>query len=134
MSESEALDRLCHLVGLETSYWDLGGTLHEVPAQTKTALLAAMGHDTGSPARIQAAIHALETERWTSCLEPVYVLPQAGATLCLSLCEQDQSGDLLWEIEYENGGGASGSCCFSRLGELESRRIEGREYSRRLMP
>ena len=135
MTERDQLDRLCELAGIETSYWDLGGTLHEVPGATKSALLVAMGHEIETQDAIETSINALEMRRWGRCLAPVCVLRQgepAGIIVTHDVTQQEQ--EQIWRLEYEQGGFVSGAFYPDHLERRESRRIEGRDFIRRVLP
>ena len=58
----ETIDRLAAAAGIAPDWWDVGGTNHTVPPETKRALLTAMGLDVSSqPAARDALEHLAET-------------------------------------------------------------------------
>ncbi len=134
MNEAQLLDHLCDLAGIETSYWDLGGTRIEVADSTKHHLLKAMGYETGSDKALRSGINAIERGRWCRLLEPVYVLRQGGAAaITVTFCPENRAHELRWRLDCENGRDVSGKLGVNELEELETRRIEGRDYIRRRM-
>lgn len=60
---TDALDRLAESAGIQPSFRDYFGNETTVSAETKTALLSAMGYDTSSESQVRASLHEAERER-----------------------------------------------------------------------
>jgi len=59
--------------GVATEYWDWRGEYVEVAAETVVAVLSAMGVDASSEDAAEAALVAVDTERWRRMLPPCLV-------------------------------------------------------------
>jgi 4-alpha-glucanotransferase len=129
---SEALDRLAELAGIAPTFRDYFGAQTQVSDATKTALLAAMGHDVGSEARIAAALREAQDAPWERMLEPVVVAHHgAGVQFSCSLATDAAQGALSWEIALEDGGSLRGRQSWSAAAIVEDRFLGGRRFERR---
>ena len=76
---TELSPQLCQLAaeyGVETEYWDWGGTRVVQPAETLVAVLRALDVDASTPAAIAAAFEERRRERWLRMLPPCLVTRQ----------------------------------------------------------
>jgi len=73
MNGPTPLARLAERMGIEPSYWDISGRLHETTAESQRALLVAMGCDVSSDDAIGQELHEEEARQWARCLPPVCV-------------------------------------------------------------
>lgn len=97
-----ARERLATSCGVATEYWDMGGTLHEVPDATINATLAALGVEATTGQEYEAALDKRRLDHWHRVLPPLWVVR-----------EQDTNGPwvhhpegdppLIW-VELESGG------------------------------
>ena len=60
--ETVVLDRLAEAAGIESAWWDIAGTRHDVDPDTKRSLLAAMGLAVHSTAEARERLRTLSTE------------------------------------------------------------------------
>ena len=70
----ERLARLAQLKGIVLAYDDVWGARHVASPATLVSLLRSMGVDATDSVRVDAAIAAIEEERWSRMLPPVLVL------------------------------------------------------------
>jgi (1->4)-alpha-D-glucan 1-alpha-D-glucosylmutase len=104
MAAPDFLDRLCSSYGVAAEYLDIKGVRHEVSAETKRALLAAMGVAATTDAELQ---QSWENERIRHCrrwLAPVSVQRQ-GSAFPIMVCVPDSEGrtQFQWTLELEEG-------------------------------
>ncbi len=125
----DSLNRLSDLAGIQAGYHDIWGNPHTVTADTRRALLAAMGYACGDEAEIERTL-ATETERpWRALLGPVQVAFQGEpipVPLHLPVDELEQPAR--WRLELEGGGGTEAAVQFTRLSQTARRRVNGREH------
>ncbi len=56
---ADTLDRLAGLAGIEESYWDIFGNLHQTTTKAKLSILSAMGFGVGSKNAIAQSLKEL---------------------------------------------------------------------------
>ncbi len=130
------LDRLAGLAGIEESYWDIFGGLHQTTTKAKLSILSAMGFGVGSKNAIAQALKELEDGPWRKILDPVYVvrLNEGHITVRVSLPERLIGKAIEWKVDLEDGGQVSGSFTPSN-GELTERRnIDSETFARFKLP
>ncbi|MGE5506489.1 MAG: 4-alpha-glucanotransferase [Actinomycetota bacterium] len=127
MSETEALDRLARLAGIEDGWWDFFGTWRPVPPETKRAFLSAMGFAAGNEAACHASAHDLETRPWRRWLEPVLVLDEHGAPpgISITLPAERDNDEFTWTLEEETGPVLHGRFRVHELYWGEERDVDG---------
>ncbi|MEE8393713.1 MAG: hypothetical protein V3R66_05160, partial [Rhodospirillales bacterium] len=133
---ADTLDRLAGLAGIEESYWDIFGGLHETTTKAKLSILSAMGFGVGSKNAIAQALKELEDGPWRKILDPVYVvrLNEGHITVRVSLPERLIGKAIEWKVDLEDGGQVSGSFTPSN-GELTERRnIDSETFARFKLP
>ena len=79
---SDDLARLAEAYGVATQYWDQGGTLVRVSADTVTAVLAALGVDYDSPEAVARALEDRRLRDWRRMLPPVFVMRGGTSPWC----------------------------------------------------
>ena len=98
------IDRLTAAAGIQTQWWDHGGTSHIVSQQTRRALLTAMGLDVASEAKARDALASLADRRCRRGL-PEAVHLRAGRAEAVTWASGDSYGrppaDLL--LVHEDG-------------------------------
>jgi 4-alpha-glucanotransferase len=121
------LDRLAALAGIEASYWDILGTLHETTTGAKRRILAAMDFDVGSPSSISATAKALADDPWRRWLGPVQVTRRGDGPVSVPLCLPAPATPrtLRWELILEDGGRAIGDVRPEELPRDGGREIDG---------
>ncbi len=82
--KSARLGTLAEAAGLASDWWDIAGTNHRVPDETKRALLHAMGFAAESAGDIAESLHALASARTFAALPPSLVV-RAGQGITLAL-------------------------------------------------
>lgn len=126
-----ALDRLAGLAGIEASYEDVWGQQRDITAETKRALLAAMGLAVASDAEVQASLHDLEVRPWRRLLAPVRVLSTSEPVdLTFTLPETVGQAHLAWTLAEEGGQVHTGETRLDGLPVLAAAEIDGRRYRR----
>jgi glycogen operon protein len=78
LEDPTVLERLAALARLEPEHRDANGRDHVVSAETKRALLAAMGLPAGSPTEVRDSLRSLELEPWRTPLPPLSVVAAGG--------------------------------------------------------
>ena len=78
------LDTLAQAAGVSSDWWDISGRRHEVPAQTKRAVLAALGFDTRSAGAVRDGARRLADEFDRRAL-PYALAARSGAPVVLRL-------------------------------------------------
>jgi 4-alpha-glucanotransferase len=127
---TEALDALAERMGIEPEYHDVRGQLIRTSADTKRALLAAMGVPAREEEEAGHALSALERAEWQRALPPVRVL-RAGAPVSIDVTLPAGTGEIAWRIALEGGGERGGGAAFAELPEAGAAEIEGRRLQRR---
>jgi (1->4)-alpha-D-glucan 1-alpha-D-glucosylmutase len=127
-----ALDRLAADSGIAAEYEDYQGRRRTISADTKRALLEALGHSAGSEGAIEESLRRAEEARWSATLAPVLVI-RTGRPCELSFTHDEQAGDLglHWEARLEDGRSLSGTLR-TGAGDIDARAcIYGRNRVRR---
>ena len=70
----QALDRAAALCGIEPQFWDIWGKLHITSADTKRAILAAMGVAVDTAQELSQAAEDRDRRQWTRLVAPCLVL------------------------------------------------------------
>lgn len=83
-NEGEALSRLAEAAGLSHDWWDIAGTNHQVPQETKRALLGAMRLPARTPDEIAWSLHDL-SRRTSFAALPASLVVRAGEALTVIL-------------------------------------------------
>jgi len=133
MSETEPIEQLAGLVGIETRYIDAWGNPRQVPVATVRAILASLGLPVDDAAEIARAADALRRRSVETPLEPVCIarLGVGPIAAAVSLPAEDGAATLAWEVIEEGGSRHRGEARFDELQLAESLEIDGRQYQRR---
>lgn len=137
-TEPLTLDRLCNAAGIELSYWDLKGQERKASADTKRALLGAMGIAATTEREAQDTLRTLDLAPWHRLLPPVAILRQPfdvarwQVEICLPATLTHRN--LAWQITLESGELRSGEVSARNLVTTAARRIDGSDRLRLAMP
>ena len=100
----EQLLRLAEAYGVVPDYWGFDGSHRLVAPQTLIAVLAALGVDASSPARIDVSLAHVNDDPWRRALPPVMVVRQ-GASPQVPVHVHDGDAVEVWlELDAEAGG------------------------------
>jgi 4-alpha-glucanotransferase len=125
--------RLAALRGVGEAYYDYRGELRRFTADTRDALLAAMGCNHLDAAGLEREIDALYAERWRALVPAVAVVRPGHMGVALALPSELLDRDLAFSIHLEDGTVLEDTVHAASLAEGERHEIEGRAKSRRLL-
>ncbi|MEZ5832081.1 MAG: glycogen debranching protein GlgX [Dongiaceae bacterium] len=102
MEDPGALERLANLANIEPEHRDANGHDHIVSAETKRALLAAMGLPADNPSDLRDSLRLLELGPWRTALPP-FIIVDAGRPFAIDLivdrAKSDAPATLAFELE-----------------------------------
>ena len=134
MTALSPLDRLAEAHGVEPGYTDIWQREHRIGADTKRALLAAMGVLADSDADIEAGLAEVEKGAFSSTL-PDVVVRREGEPVDLAIAiDAARSGRLSWSVTCENGDAFSGEAMIDDLQVIDHHRALGRQRVRMMLP
>jgi 4-alpha-glucanotransferase len=134
MNAASPLDRLADLYGIEPGYTDIWQQDHRIGAETKRALLAAMGAAADSDAETLASLATVDEEAFEH-VAPDVVVRRAGKRIGLPIaCDSTQSARLAWSVLTEDGGDIGGDASFDELEAIDQITVRGRTRVRRSLP
>lgn len=116
-TDQALLDRLCTLHNIALEYTDIWGQRHVTSAQTKRALLAAMGVNVDSASALEQALEACELAPWQQILAPVLVIWQSEEKPGIAITTDQAAGEFDWTLVMETGEHHGGRL---RLQDLET--------------
>ncbi|HWZ89294.1 MAG TPA: 4-alpha-glucanotransferase, partial [Polyangiaceae bacterium] len=129
---SPALDELAAALGIEPTFTDAFESQTHVSAQTKQALIAAMGYDASTEEAARASLERFVQEPWLRVLEPVvFAYHAAPIEVPCTLHSAPPDADVQWTLALEDGTRSAGRARWADAPLLERRVIEGRGYERR---
>jgi (1->4)-alpha-D-glucan 1-alpha-D-glucosylmutase len=126
MTESNALERLCRLVGIAAEYTDIWGMVHRVPDATRLSLLHAMGVIRDA-ADVPAALKEREERPWRRGLAPATVVRQAVPpyVIVYRCAESLAARSHRWTLTLENGETKTGEFQPEQLEQRGHRDVDG---------
>lgn len=125
-SPASDLDRLADLVGIEPFFHDIWGNRYDISAETKAALIGALGLAVGSPAEIAASLDQVETAPWRGLLPPVAVIGEAEPVrVGVVLPEAAWDRPLAWTVTEEGGAVHRGEAMPATLPVEAERTVDG---------
>ena len=131
MATPELLDRLCASFGIATEYLDIKGVRHEVSAETKRALLAAMGVAAASDAQLQQSWKAEQARLWRRWLAPVSVQREGAAfQIVVSVRDSDAQTQFQWTLTLEDGARHGGALQPATLTAVDRAELADGVYQR----
>lgn len=104
-----ALDELAAKIGIEEGFTDAKGERQETSAETKRALLRAMGITAETDREALDALRTLDAKDWGRSLPPVRVSISNGEPVEVEVVVPGGGDQLSWRVELENGGERAGS-------------------------
>jgi 4-alpha-glucanotransferase len=133
-STVSSLDRLAEACGIQPDYFDYQGRHRTVSAETKAALLHAMGVCVDDEAAMAAELERIDLTPWRQVLRPASVLrenvrPLMPVRLPAELCR----APITWGIALEDGEYREGIVSFNERTPKALRDIDGREYRQYLL-
>ncbi len=130
--DSDALNRLAALAGIEEGWWDFFGRYREVPAETKRAFLTAMGFAVTTDDEVAASLAEFEARPWRRWLDPVLVAAETEEPPVISVTvpEPHEEDQVSWIIEQEDGTIHRGHWRACDLPVTAEREMDGRRYRR----
>ncbi len=137
--DHELLDHLARSYGIAPEYYDNSGTCHVTTADTKRAILSAMGVRAETAADLEREAAALKAAWWQSVCDPVLVVRSGKGVSSWSVrlplaLEQDSAVRIAWEVRDEEGGCHQTGRAGPGLTAKEETVIEGRRYARFELP
>jgi 4-alpha-glucanotransferase len=127
------LDALAERNGIEDEFRDAHGRLRRTPAETKRALLAAMGVEAADEATASEALAALDREEWSRSLPPVHVVSIAEGALSVPLRLPAGTETVTWCVKLEDGGERRGEAAFGALALADQTVLDGHPIERRTL-
>lgn len=126
------IHRLAELVGISPGYHDIPGKWHETSLETKTAFLAAMGHDVADADALADALEGRERAAW-ALVPRVQVRRDDEWPLSLPLClpARESRRPWRWRLETEAGREVRGEMRPSELPVLAVGQLDGETVERR---
>jgi 4-alpha-glucanotransferase len=97
-----ALDRAALLWGIEPQFWDIWGNLHVTSAETKRAILRAMGVPVDTEEQIEQAIQARQLRERTRLVPPCLVISEKQRPRQFPV-HNGESSEVNVEIRHEDG-------------------------------
>ena len=128
---ASVLDRLSERMGIVAEFRNARGAMVRTGDLTKRDLLAAMGVKVADESEAQAALDALDRERWLRPLAPATVLRKGSGPIAVDIVLPANFGDVVWRLALEDGAERSGREAFAKLGLAEEHSLEGRPMQRR---
>ena len=136
--ELALLDALAAEAGIAPDYHDNWGRHHIVSAETKRAILNAMGLRTDGPEALQTGLITLVDSRWSTPCDPVLVVRSEQARLWSFRMAVPQGEDsavrVRWELRDEFGAVLQNGSSDSTLAAAETRSVGGQRYVRVELP
>ena len=130
-SYDQLLDRAASLFGIDPGYWDIWGNYHTTSAETRQAILHALGVDAGSSEALERSLAELGRREWTALLPPV-VVASAEAPLDLRVnVPADSLGQTAeFLVRHEDGQTERFEVRLWELPQIESAEMDGRTWVR----
>ncbi|GAB4359252.1 MAG: hypothetical protein Kow0060_13750 [Methylohalobius crimeensis] len=101
---TDPLDRLAELAGIQAAYRDKDGKRHTASAETKRALLAAMGIACEDDTAAEASLEAWAQKEWSRPLPPVQVITvESPWRATLRIPDRALNAGGRWYLALENG-------------------------------
>lgn len=136
LSHLDLLNQAAESWGIQPHYHDIWGNRHETSAETKQAILQALGVPAGDPESLARAIQDRKRREWTRILPPCAVLsahlqPRA---VPLQIPESAAGQIASFEIVDERGFRMRSRVNLRSLPTAEEQEIDGIRYLRKLAP
>lgn len=125
------LDQLAEMYGIESEYSDARQKVQRTSAETKRALLRAMGVDAGDATRIQELLKEVQGSEWMTPLQPVYVIQADAGPIEVQVALRSGNGEIVWRLRLEDGTERMGRTGPNELPLVERAEIDGETLERR---
>jgi len=125
------LDQLAEMYGIESEYSDVRQKVQRTSAETKRALLKAMGVDAGDARRIQELLKEVQRSEWMTPLQPVYVIQADAGPIEVQVALRSGNGEIAWRLRLEDGTERTGRAEPNELPLVERGEIDGEAFERR---
>ena len=126
------LDQLAQRAGIADRYTDVWGAERVVSAETKRALLAAMGIVLDGPDGAAGALARLERADWQQPLSPIEILTAEHPGVVLLTLPAD-TDTVAWTLTFEHGAALRGTATWSSLPRHATADLDGRAHERRAL-
>ena len=135
MGDTNALDRLAEIAGIEPRYHDIWGGEHVITPETKRNILNALGLPADDESAAASTLMDLEARGWRRPLEPATLIraEQQPATVGIALPAGRRALKIAWRLVREDGDEVTGETAADRLAQLETRTVGGMAFERRAL-
>ncbi|MEZ5931905.1 MAG: 4-alpha-glucanotransferase [Alphaproteobacteria bacterium] len=131
MNPEDPLDRLAEAYDIESGYRDIWGRRREIGAETKRAILQAMGVAAESDAAVEQSLNAVVVAAAADHLSPPLLIRRAGEPILLPVtADAGCRGRLAWTFRREDGSEQSGEATLHALELVEQITLRGRTLHR----
>ena len=131
MVDPAVIERMARLRGIGDAYHDYRGELRYFAAQTKQALLRAMGCEVDDPAAAAQQLSRLEATRWRKFLPPLAAAHGARIGIDINVTAREFGSALLWSVRFEDGARREGVTSTAECREVWRGEVEGSWITRR---
>jgi 4-alpha-glucanotransferase len=137
--EEELLRELADGYGIAPDYHDIWGRRHETSAQTRRAILDAMGVRVESADAMRRALEGRADAPWRQVCDPVHVVregqPAGRWSVRVPACEEEDGGIVLsWDVRDESGAVRQQGRAGPGLRPTELRTVDGFRHARFELP
>ncbi len=130
MADSQLIEWLRQLRGVEREFFDFRGQHHRVSDDSLEAILAAFGHDLDDDQAILEASRELSEKDWRRVLPPAAVIRPARDNRIAITVLRPLLQTVRWRIRLESGGEMAGDSGLEGLPVLDERSLEGLQFAR----
>ena len=131
MVDPAVIERMARLRGIGDAYHDYRGELRHFGAETKQALLRAMGCEVDDPAAAAQQLSRLEVTRWRKFLPPLAAAHGARVGIDINVTALEFGSTLLWSVRFEDGARREGATSTADCREVWRGEVEGSWITRR---
>jgi 4-alpha-glucanotransferase len=130
---ADYLDAAALRCGIEPEYWDISGRKHIASAETKRAILNALGLRANAAESLRESLAERERRHWTRLVPPCLVISQSAASPELPLhLPADLAGETARvEIQEEAGASQAREVSLRDSPECAAAEIDGQRYLRK---
>jgi 4-alpha-glucanotransferase len=125
------IERMARLRGIGDAYHDYRGELRWFAAETKQALLRAMGCEVDDPAAAAQDLSRLEVSRGCKFLPPLAAALGARIGIEINVAAREFGAALVWSVHFEDGSRREGVTSTADCPELWRGEVEGSWVTRR---
>ncbi len=131
MVDPAVIERMARLRGIGEAYHDYRGELRYFTAQTKRALLRAMGSAVDDPAAAAQELCRLEVSGWRRFLPPVAAAHGSRVGIDVNVTAREFGSALVWSVRLEDGSLREGVTSTADCREVWRGEVEGSWITRR---